>query len=99
MFGFITLPTLSAVDGDGGMDKNIIYAVLHESIYCQGYAKAFQRALIEISIPISNHEYRKPSLWSADKLRSSNPQFQINDSLPAIYFTGEMVRNTRLFRF
>ncbi|KAJ5856380.1 uncharacterized protein N7529_010324 [Penicillium soppii] len=69
IFGFITLPTLSAVDGDGGMDKNIIYAVLHESIYCQG----------------------KPSLWSADKLRSSNPQFQINDSLPAIYFTGEMI--------
>ncbi|KAJ5835643.1 hypothetical protein N7447_001669 [Penicillium robsamsonii] len=69
MFGFLTLPTLSVVDGNGGMDKNIIYAILHESIYCQG----------------------KPSLWAADRLRASNPRFQINDSLPEIYFTGEMV--------
>jgi proline iminopeptidase len=36
MFGFLTLPTLSVIDGNGGMDKNIIYAILHESIYCQG---------------------------------------------------------------
>jgi hypothetical protein len=36
MFGFLTLPTLSVIDSNGGMDKNIIYAILHESIYCQG---------------------------------------------------------------
>jgi proline iminopeptidase len=36
IFGFLTLPTLSVIDNNGGMDKNIIYAVLHESIYCQG---------------------------------------------------------------
>lgn len=41
MFGFLTLPTLSVIDSNGGMDKNIIYAVLHESIYCQGYEYAF----------------------------------------------------------
>ncbi|KAJ5773266.1 hypothetical protein N7457_008162 [Penicillium paradoxum] len=69
MFGFLTLPTLHVIDSNGGMDKNIIYAVLHESIYCQG----------------------KPSLWSADRLRSSYSQFEIKDSLPEIYFTGEMI--------
>lgn len=36
MFGFLTLPTISVIDSNGGMDKNIIYAILHESIYCQG---------------------------------------------------------------
>ena len=36
IFGFLTLPTLSVIDSNGGMDKNIIYAILHESIYCQG---------------------------------------------------------------
>lgn len=36
MFGSLTVPTLATIDGNGGMDKNIIYAVLHESIYCQG---------------------------------------------------------------
>lgn len=36
IFDFLTLPTLSSIDGNGGMDKNVIYAILHESIYCQG---------------------------------------------------------------
>ncbi|KAJ5638318.1 Proline iminopeptidase [Penicillium lividum] len=36
IFGFLTKPTLATIDGNGGMDKNIIYAILHESIYCQG---------------------------------------------------------------
>ncbi|KAJ5081609.1 Proline iminopeptidase [Penicillium alfredii] len=69
IFGSLTLPTLSVVDSNGGMDKNIIYAILHEAIYCQ----------------------RQPSLWSADRLRAANPIFQIDESQPEIYFTGEMV--------
>ena len=36
IFGSLTTPTLAIIDGNGGMDKNIIYAVLHEAIYCQG---------------------------------------------------------------
>ncbi|CAL5868347.1 uncharacterized protein PFLUO_LOCUS2572 [Penicillium psychrofluorescens] len=36
MFGFLTYPTLCAIDGCGGYDKTILYAVLHEAIYCQG---------------------------------------------------------------
>ncbi|KAJ5225830.1 Proline iminopeptidase [Penicillium chermesinum] len=36
IFGFLTFPTLTTIDGNGGMDKNIIYAILHEAIYCQG---------------------------------------------------------------
>lgn len=49
-------------------------------------------------ISVSNNEYRKPSLWAADRLRASNPQFQINDSLPEIYFTGEMVNSPTQYR-
>lgn len=37
LFGFLTYPTLSTIDGFGGMDHNVIYALLHELIYCQGY--------------------------------------------------------------
>jgi hypothetical protein len=44
-------------------------------------------------ISASNNEYRKPSLWAADRLRANNPQFQIDDSLPEIFFTGEMVNS------
>ena len=36
MFGFLTQPTLIALDSYGGFDSNVIYAILHESIYCQG---------------------------------------------------------------
>ncbi|ODM15078.1 hypothetical protein SI65_09574 [Aspergillus cristatus] len=38
IFGFLNRPTLNAIDGYGGFDNNVIYAVLHESIYCQGQA-------------------------------------------------------------
>lgn len=36
IFGSLTRPTLAKIDGNGGMDNNIIHAVLHEAIYCQG---------------------------------------------------------------
>jgi hypothetical protein len=36
MFGFLTLPTLNTIDSHGGFDNFIIYAVLHEPLYCQG---------------------------------------------------------------
>lgn len=40
MFGFLTHPTLSMIDGYGGFDNNVIYAILHEQIYCQGCVSA-----------------------------------------------------------
>ncbi|KAJ5927777.1 Proline iminopeptidase [Penicillium verhagenii] len=36
IFDSLTQPTLAIIDGSGGMDKNVIYAILHEAIYCQG---------------------------------------------------------------
>ncbi|KAJ5557463.1 Proline iminopeptidase [Penicillium frequentans] len=36
IFDSFTQPTLATIDGNGGMDNNIIYAILHEAIYCQG---------------------------------------------------------------
>ncbi|KAL4988581.1 Alpha/Beta hydrolase protein [Aspergillus falconensis] len=69
VFGFLSQPTLVAIDSFGGFDSNVIYAILHESIYCQGEA----------------------SNWSADRLRSSNPVFNIDTTAPEILFTGEMI--------
>ncbi|KAL3471882.1 Alpha/Beta hydrolase protein [Aspergillus californicus] len=69
VFGFLTQPTLIALDSYGGLDSNVIYAILHEAIYCQGEA----------------------SNWSADRLRSSNPEFNISTDAPQILFTGEMI--------
>lgn len=36
LFGFLTHPTLTAIDSYGGFDNNILYAVFQETIYCQG---------------------------------------------------------------
>lgn len=36
IFGFLTRPTLSMIESYTGADNGIIYAILHESIYCQG---------------------------------------------------------------
>lgn len=36
-FGFFTHPTLTSIDSYGGQDQNVIYAILHEAIYCQGW--------------------------------------------------------------
>jgi proline iminopeptidase len=36
LFGFLTHPTLTAIDSYGGFENNILYAILHEAIYCQG---------------------------------------------------------------
>ncbi|RAL16252.1 proline iminopeptidase [Aspergillus homomorphus CBS 101889] len=38
VLGFLTHPTLTSIDSHGGMDNNVIYAILHEAIYCQGQA-------------------------------------------------------------
>ncbi|PGH04654.1 hypothetical protein AJ80_08488 [Polytolypa hystricis UAMH7299] len=38
IFGFLTTPTLARLGSATTMDNTILYAVLHESIYCQGQA-------------------------------------------------------------
>ncbi|PGH06444.1 hypothetical protein AJ79_06534 [Helicocarpus griseus UAMH5409] len=68
-FGFLTTPTLSILDSATTFDNNILYAVIHEAIYCQGEA----------------------SNWSADRLITNYPRFQLNYDGSPVFFTGEMV--------
>ena len=35
-FGFPTRPTLNLIDSHGDFDNAVLYAILHEAIYCQG---------------------------------------------------------------
>ena len=35
LFGFVTKPTLHRIEATGPFDNHVLYAVLHESIYCQ----------------------------------------------------------------
>ncbi|OXV09009.1 hypothetical protein Egran_03224 [Elaphomyces granulatus] len=51
VFGFLTRPTLSIIDSYGGFDNHIIYAVLHEAIYCQGQTSQWSAGRIRGVLP------------------------------------------------
>ncbi|KAI9736873.1 MAG: hypothetical protein M1818_005924 [Claussenomyces sp. TS43310] len=74
-FGFVTRPTLTAIGGLHSFDTAIIYAVLHESIYCQGTASAWAAE----SVGRGRKEYQ----WLSDPL-------SIQRDLP-VFFSGEMI--------
>nr|AJD23149.1 proline iminopeptidase [Onygena corvina] len=40
-FGFLTRPTMSLIENDTSADNGILYAILHEAIYCQGEASSW----------------------------------------------------------
>lgn len=67
---------LNSMLAEQSYQTNPIYAILHESIYCQPCSK--------------NDENRTESAWSAHRVRDSYPEFHYSTSQP-FYFTGEMV--------
>lgn len=38
-FGHLTRGSLSAIDHAQGFNDHLIYSILHESIYCEGYVR------------------------------------------------------------
>ncbi|KAL2356148.1 Alpha/Beta hydrolase protein [Cryomyces antarcticus] len=51
LFGHITRQTLASIDGAIGFDSNILYAMLHEPIYCQGTAPNWSAHRIREEFP------------------------------------------------
>lgn len=76
-FGFITRPTLAAVEDAFGLDDNIIYAILHESIYCEGTASNWAAARAGLTFP----EFR----WLAEPTSIGEIRKH------PLYFSGEMI--------
>ncbi|CBF86162.1 conserved hypothetical protein [Aspergillus nidulans FGSC A4] len=62
VFGFLTHPTLVAIDSFGGFDSNIIYAILHESIYCQGEASNWSADRLRSSNPVFSLDTNAPEV-------------------------------------
>ncbi|KAJ5899453.1 Proline iminopeptidase [Penicillium taxi] len=63
VFGYLTVPTLAVVDSNGGMDKNIIYALLHESIYCQGKSSRWSADRRRAESPQFHIDESKPEIY------------------------------------
>ncbi|ESZ99588.1 hypothetical protein SBOR_0033 [Sclerotinia borealis F-4128] len=78
-YSFVTKPTLKAIEDMVSMDNNVIYAILHESIYCQsGKASDWAADRIGKTLP----EYK----WLTGRPRS--PNSIISEPL---FFSGEMI--------
>lgn len=55
-FGHLTRPTLSHIEGHQSWDDNIIYAILHEPIYCEGYDRSLRLCPIRlIAVSLGSH--------------------------------------------
>ncbi|KAK2877811.1 hypothetical protein FQN49_001168 [Arthroderma sp. PD_2] len=55
-FGFLTRPTMSLIQNDTGADNGILYAIMHEPIYCQGEASNWSAERLLPQFP----EFRGP---------------------------------------
>jgi hypothetical protein len=77
-FQFITRPTLSALESALTFDNNVIYAVLHEAVYCQGIASNWSAERVGRSL--TQFQWLAGSPQSASNVRDA-----------PLYFSGEMI--------
>jgi len=77
-FQFVTKPTLSALESAVTFDDNIIYAVIHEAVYCEGIASKWSADRVGRSI--------QQFQWLA-----GSPQSASNVRDAPLFFSGEMI--------
>ncbi|CAL3964099.1 hypothetical protein PZA11_001535 [Diplocarpon coronariae] len=77
-FQFVTRPTLSALEGALSFDDNVLYAVLHEAIYCENEASNWAAERVGKTL----REYQ----WL-----SQSPQLPSAVRESPLYFSGEMI--------
>ncbi|KAE8354665.1 Alpha/Beta hydrolase protein [Aspergillus coremiiformis] len=63
IFGFLTHPTRTSIDSAGGFDNNVIYAILHEAIYCQGQASNWSANRFRSANANFHIDTDKPEIW------------------------------------
>ncbi|PBP19257.1 alpha/beta-hydrolase [Diplocarpon rosae] len=77
-FQFVTRPTLSALESALSFDDNVLYAVLHEAIYCENEASNWAAERVGKTL----REYQ----WL-----SQSPQLPSAVRESPLYFSGEMI--------
>ncbi|KAK0673269.1 Alpha/Beta hydrolase protein [Cercophora samala] len=83
-FGYLTTPTLMAVEREVPLDSNPIYAILHESIYCLSTGIVSNWAALRAA---SKFDHQFPHLAPPpDPARWTPPNHG-----KRLYFTGEMI--------
>ncbi|KAG5915505.1 hypothetical protein E4U42_008020, partial [Claviceps africana] len=82
-FGFLTRACLAALEAFTPFDTNVLYAVLHEAIYCDGPGAASDWAAHRVGLALAR-DPASPFAW----LR---PDFSLASSTAPLFFAGEMI--------
>ncbi|OAA69474.1 Peptidase S33, prolyl aminopeptidase [Cordyceps fumosorosea ARSEF 2679] len=77
-FGFFSRSSLTTIENWSGFDNNIIYAILHEAIYCDGPGSA------------SNWSAQRVG-ESAESFSWLRPGAKVAHSAEPLFFSGEMI--------
>ncbi|KAG5974959.1 hypothetical protein E4U55_007950 [Claviceps digitariae] len=88
-FGFFTRASLVALEGFTPFDTNIIYAILHEAIYCDGPNSASEWAAHRIGLTLAQESSSSSSTPSP--FAWLRPDFTVSPSMEPLYFSGEMI--------
>ncbi|KKA30298.1 hypothetical protein TD95_005091 [Thielaviopsis punctulata] len=79
IFGFISAPSLASLERETQFDFNIIYAILHEAIYCDGPNSVSNWAAYRMGSRLANFSWLQNN--SVASFSASEPP----------YFSGEMI--------
>ncbi|KAA8644230.1 proline iminopeptidase [Aspergillus tanneri] len=108
IFGFLTHPTISAIESYGDFNNNVLYAVLHESIYCQGRASNWSADRHRAADSQFSINTDLPEIWftgemvykdmfdSYDELKQIKDAAEIiakTDDWPVLYDEAQLKRN------
>lgn len=87
-FGFLPRAPLAALEAFTPFDNNIIYAILHEAIYCDGPGSASDWAALRVGRALaakdSGSSGGNPFAWL-------QPDFSVSKYTGPLYFSGEMI--------
>ncbi|KAG5997074.1 hypothetical protein E4U52_005090 [Claviceps spartinae] len=87
-FGFLPRAPLAALEAFTPFDNNVIYAILHEAIYCDGPGSVSDWAALRVGRALaaedSGSSGDNPFSWL-------QPDFSVSKYTGPLYFSGEMI--------
>ncbi|KAE8367818.1 Alpha/Beta hydrolase protein [Aspergillus caelatus] len=94
IFGFLTHPTRTSLDAAGGFDSAVIYAILHEAIYCQGQASNWSADRLRSANSNFSIDANRPEIWFTGEMIYKD-MFDSYDELNEIKETADILATTK----
>ncbi|KAE8373728.1 Alpha/Beta hydrolase protein [Aspergillus bertholletiae] len=94
IFGFLSLPTRTSIDAAGGFDSAVIYAILHEAIYCQGQASNWSADRLRSANSNYSINANRPEIWFTGEMIYKD-MFDSYSELKEIKEAAEILATTK----